>query len=725
MITRTLRWCKCPVWLVLALCGFAGWHTRAETLIRELVSREYAIQVGGVQTPEVKELVSREYSVFVLTGPLDPYHEVVSREFSLVNTPAEPPPAVTNLLLKVSPAGDTVALDWSAYNQWAVGDIVRFDVYLADRAFTGVTGLTPYRSLPGETTGVALTGLPQFQDHFLAVVAVDGLGNFIPSVRYFGAYVISPEVISREVSLFNGAEPEPPYREVVSRELSLVVNTPQPPPAIVGIKATNSPAGDTVGLDWSAYNQWAVGDVVRYDIYRSDKPFASVAGMTPYASRPGETLGAILQGLPTGQDHFIAVVPVDGLGNFDPTVTYKGVYVLVGEITSREVSLFVGSEPEPPLREVVSREYSIVVPDDTVPAPVTGVGSGFSAVTSLLRPRALRVDWSAYNEVGQRDVVRYRVYLGLEFFDDVTGRDPQLLVPAEQSTVELNNLASATIYYVAVVAEDSQGNFNPIVRSVSAITTPKLEMAIPDQSVDEQTPLVYQLNVTEKDLTGYALRFGLVSGPPGLAVAANGKLSWLPAEADGPGQYPVVVSVTDNGVPPVTALAEFTVTVREVNVPPVLAAVPDQVVNALATLSLTLTASDADVPAQPLAFELLSGPTGLTVGTNGDVKWTPTAAQSPSTNAVSVRVSDGIADTATSFNVVVLPLPEPVQLFINYEGEVLTLRWKSSSLPYHLETSDALGSLWAPEGTTPISDGNDLLVRITPQNRQAYYRLVL
>ena len=49
---------------------------------------------------------------------------------------------------------------------------------------------------------------------------------------------------------------------------------------------------------------------------------------------------------------------------------------------------------------------------------------------------------------------------------------------------------------------------------------------------------------------------------------------------------------------------------------------------------------DTDIPANPLTFALVSGPTGLTVSTNGEIDWTPTAAQGPSTNTVSISVTD-------------------------------------------------------------------------------------
>ncbi|MCW5559107.1 MAG: hypothetical protein KIT22_14920, partial [Verrucomicrobiae bacterium] len=623
----------------------------AEVLIRELISREYTVHVGGVQTPEIKEIVSREVGLMVENGFPGVIHEVISREVGLANTTPEPPPPVTGVILTPSPRGDRVDVDWRNYNQWAVGDIVRFDIYRSNLAFTNVAGMTPIRSLPAETTGTVFFDLPEWQDHFFAIVAVDGLGNADPGVQFFGAYIVSREVVSREVGLFVGAEPEPPYRESVSREVSLLLSTPEPPPPVAGLQTTHTPRGDSATLDWQSYNQWAVGDVARYDIYFSNRPFTSVAGMTRYATAPGETTSITFQGLPDWQDHFFAVVPVDGLGNYESEVAYAGVYIISQEVISREVGLFVGAEQAPPYREVVSREVSLVVPTAEAPAPVTGVDSGFTVSTSLARPRALEVDWTAYNEPAQQDVSRYRVYLGTSFFEDVTNLMPHALLNDGRQRVTLDGLESATIYYVAVVAEDSLGQFNPTVRSASGITTPRLEMSIPDQTVNEGAPLAYQLEVTERDLTGYDLAFGLVSGPPGIAVNRNGSLTWTPEEAQGPGVYAVLVRVVDNGIPPVTATTEFIIMVLEVNVAPVLAAMPDQEVPAGGSLNLTLTATDVDLPEQRLVFSRVTGPAGLSVSPEGLVTWTPDASQSPSTNSVVVQVSDGIASQEGAFTV--------------------------------------------------------------------------
>jgi hypothetical protein len=78
-----------------------------------------------------------------------------------------------------------------------------------------------------------------------------------------------------------------------------------------------------------------------------------------------------------------------------------------------------------------------------------------------------------------------------------------------------------------------------------------------------------------------------------------------------------------------------------VNQSPVLVPISNQTILAGRVLSVTNSASDADVPSQTLTFNLLNGPTGAMINTNtGLLTWRPTIAQSPSTQTVAVVVSD-------------------------------------------------------------------------------------
>src|SRR5437762_12282186 len=68
---------------------------------------------------------------------------------------------------------------------------------------------------------------------------------------------------------------------------------------------------------------------------------------------------------------------------------------------------------------------------------------------------------------------------------------------------------------------------------------------------------------------------------------SSGVISWTPSEAQGPSTNTITVVVTDNGVPALSATNSFTVTVREVNVAPVLSVPANQTIDELSALAVT------------------------------------------------------------------------------------------------------------------------------------------
>lgn len=433
--------------------------------IDEVISREVGIHVGGISTPDIQEIVSRESSFYIENGRDD--GEVISREFSVVMDAPGTPPQVTGYIVTPSPDGSSVALNWSNYNQWAVGDVAGYRIYLSDQPFSDVSLATPFLTVPGETLTATLSGLATFQDHFIAIVAVDGLGNFSPTVVYSAAYILTKEVISREVSVSFNAEPQPPYREVVSREVSVVRDNPGAPAPLTDFVVTTSPIGDTATLNWSSYNQWAQYDVAFYRVYKSDTIITSLTNI-PHVDVPAENFTYTFSGLTPWVDHYFAIVPVDALGASNPAFDYGAGYVLSPEVISREVGVFMGSEPASPYREVVSREMSVVRPDTTTPAPVTFAGSSYTATTARTVYQGISLDWRVYNEWTQQDVHRYRIYTSTSFATDVSGMTFHSFSTngTQMATITVPN--AETIYYVAVVAEDVLGNFNPVVYPLSA-----------------------------------------------------------------------------------------------------------------------------------------------------------------------------------------------------------------------------------------------------------------
>src|SRR6266702_1856517 len=194
---------------------------------------------------------------------------------------------------------------------------------------------------------------------------------------------------------------------------------------------------------------------------------------------------------------------------------------------------------------------------------------------------------------------------------------------------------SATNTFLVIVTE---------VNTAPVLTVPAT------QTIAEQTALSVNATATDSDLPANTLTFALVSGPTGLTVSSAGAIAWTPTEAQGPSTNTVTVRVSDNGSPSLSATNTFLVIVTEVNTAPVLTVPATQTIAEQTALSVNATASDSDLPANTLTFALVSGPTGLTVSSAGAIAWTPTEAQGPSTNTVTVRVSDNGSPSLSATN---------------------------------------------------------------------------
>ena len=98
------------------------------------------------------------------------------------------------------------------------------------------------------------------------------------------------------------------------------------------------------------------------------------------------------------------------------------------------------------------------------------------------------------------------------------------------------------------------------------------------------------------------------------------------------------------------------------NQPPTLAYISNYNLIAGALLVFTNSASDPDVPVQTITYNQINSPVGAALNTNtGGFNWRPAVAQSPSTQTVSVVVSDnGVpAMSATQNFSIVVSQPAP------------------------------------------------------------------
>ncbi|HRI45376.1 MAG TPA: putative Ig domain-containing protein, partial [Fimbriimonadaceae bacterium] len=160
------------------------------------------------------------------------------------------------------------------------------------------------------------------------------------------------------------------------------------------------------------------------------------------------------------------------------------------------------------------------------------------------------------------------------------------------------------------------------------------------QNASEGVAFSLQLDGSDADLPAQGLTFAKVSGPAALTVSASGLVEWTPGETDGGTSPSVTVSLTDGTD---TVQETFTISVAEVNAPPVWAAIPDQGASehVLFTLDLSAFASDPnDIPANLLTYSLVSGPAGLTVSPLGLVSWTPGESDGGTSPTITVEVTD-------------------------------------------------------------------------------------
>lgn len=145
--------------------------------------------------------------------------------------------------------------------------------------------------------------------------------------------------------------------------------------------------------------------------------------------------------------------------------------------------------------------------------------------------------------------------------------------------------------------------------SVLLPNTPPAIAAIPDCTVIQGQWLTFTVSATDTDLPPQQLTFNLDAGAPTNATInpGTGLFSWQPTPAQAPATNSIAVRVTDNGSPPLSATATFTVCVAPR--PRVTAVVPAPADNGCALTFVTVpgktyrvegTASLANPAWQPL-----------------------------------------------------------------------------------------------------------------------------
>ncbi len=358
-------------------------------------------------------------------------------------------------------------------------------------------------------------------------------------------------------------------------------------------------------------------------LYRFTAPFtgmATLVGPTGYAPISGLTLVTSGGGgVPAGA----SIDPVSGLFNWTPTEAQgPGDYPITVTATdngtpplsdSKSFSVHVNEVDKPPVL--------VPIADQTVNEETT-----LSLMVTATDPD-LPANTLSYSLTSAPSGATIESNSGLFKWTPLEAQGPgDYLVTVKVSDNDGPPMTDSKSFTVHVKEANRPPTLNPIA----------------DQTVDEEQPLSFSATATDPDLPANTLKFTLSGAPSGATIdPGSGLFSWTPTEAQGPGDYPVTVDVSDNDGPPLTDSKTFNIHVNEVNQPPVLAAIADQAVDEGTLLSLTATATDPDLPAQTLAYSLVSPPEGAAIDpTTGIFSWTPTSAQGPGDYTVTVRASD-------------------------------------------------------------------------------------
>jgi M6 family metalloprotease-like protein len=193
-------------------------------------------------------------------------------------------------------------------------------------------------------------------------------------------------------------------------------------------------------------------------------------------------------------------------------------------------------------------------------------------------------------------------------------------------------------------AQDSE----TFVVTVGEVNPPPVLSPVGPRQVYENEVLEIVLSASDPD--GDQLTWSAANLPPGaLFDGDTGIFNWLPGYFD-TGNYKVVFTVNDND--PLTPLAdeeEVTITVGNVNRPPVLTAIGSQTATSGSPLSFTVTSSDPD------GDVVTQNATGLPEGAvfeDGEFSWTPGYSQEGAFD-VTFTSSDGDLTDAETVTILV------------------------------------------------------------------------
>jgi hypothetical protein len=190
--------------------------------------------------------------------------------------------------------------------------------------------------------------------------------------------------------------------------------------------------------------------------------------------------------------------------------------------------------------------------------------------------------------------------------------------------------------------------------------------AVSDQTIDEETLLTFTATASDSDVPPQLLTFNLSGEPAGASITSAGIFTWTPTESQD-GSYTFDVVVSDGTLKDSQTI---TVTVNEINTAPALPNPDTQTFPEGAPLSILLSASDADAPANTLTFTATGLPAWASINSaTGEITGTPGESDDGTSSVTVTATDDGAPNLSDSetFDIIITEInedpilsPEPI-----------------------------------------------------------------
>ncbi len=213
---------------------------------------------------------------------------------------------------------------------------------------------------------------------------------------------------------------------------------------------------------------------------------------------------------------------------------------------------------------------------------------------------------------------------------------------------------------VTLVVNDGALDSGPDTVVITVVEdNPPVLATIGDKMVDEGTLLEFTVSAADSD--GDPMTFSASNLPAGATFdAATQTFSWTPDFTQSGVHSGVRFEVSDGML---TNSEEITITVNNVPLPPVLAAIGNRTVDEGQLLEFTINATDPD--GDPLVFAVSNLPTGATFdAATLTFSWTPDFSQSGAYSGVRFEVTDGIFIDSEEITITVNDVPQPPVLAV-------------------------------------------------------------